>query len=167
MNLLLKSSNPLFERHTITKFNLVSCWVGTLSLFRRFVNRKWNDMCKQIRHWWKSAFARAKRLHVLHKLIHAKFSICTFDIFILFLFYPSSDTNCLALTYRPRHCKKAGFMYLTSFLRIRDLTNSGRRLVIRELTQGRPQGQQWRQKTIILLVEWGKIFVLHVQHGFD
>ena len=62
-------------------------------------------------------FCTCKRLHVLHELIHTKFPICTFDIFILFLLYSSSDTYCLALTYRPRQCKKAGFMYLTSFFR--------------------------------------------------
>ena len=166
-NLLSTSSNPLVESHTIKKLNLFSYWVGSLSLLRRFVHTKWNDMCKQIRHWWKSSLARAKRLHVLHELIHTKFSICTFDIFILFLFYPaSSGTNCLALSYRPRQCKKARFMYLTSTSFLRDLTNSGRPLVIRVLTQGRPHGQQRRQKTMFLLVEWGKIFALYVQHRF-
>ena len=121
---------------------------------RRAMIFGWSCPFKQIRHWWKSAFARAKRLHIPHELIHTKFPICTFDILILFSFYWSSDTNCLALTYRPRQCKSASFMYLTSLLR--DLTNSSRRLVIRELTQGWPQGQQWRQKTVPLLVEWGK-----------
>ena len=34
---------------------------------------------------------------------------------------------------------------------------------IRELKQGRPQRQRRRQKTMIWLVEWGQIIVLHVQ----
>ena len=72
-NLLSTSSNPLVERHTIKKLNLFCCWVGTISLLCRFVQSKWNDMCKQIRDWWKRVFARAKRTHVLRELIHTKF----------------------------------------------------------------------------------------------
>ena len=36
---------------------------------------------------------------------------------------------------------------------------------IRELTQRRRQRQRRRQKTMIWLVQWGKIFVLHVRHA--
>ena len=35
----------------------------------------------------------------------------------------------------------------------------------RELKQGRRQLQRCRQKTMIWLVEWGKIIVLHVLHN--
>ena len=43
--------------------------------------------------------------------------------------------------------------------RLNDLT-----LLIRELKQGRRQRQRRREKTMIWLVEWGKIIVLHVRH---